>query len=67
MSDSLSERLGSVITKDLLDALDSAYPLRLPNPSESEREIWMYVGARHLIDVLHAKFAEANDSLLSPS
>jgi len=67
MSDSLSERLGSVITKDLLDALDALYPLRLPDPSATDREIWMAVGARQLVEVLHTKYAEANDSLLSHS
>ncbi|SMG43338.1 hypothetical protein [Paraburkholderia susongensis] len=61
MSDSLSSRIGSLITLDLLKALDELYPLRLPDPKDSPAELWIKVGERRLVEVLHAKYAEAND------
>lgn len=61
MSDSLSSRIGSLVTLDLLKALDELYPLRLPDPKDSPAELWMKVGERRLVEVLHAKYAETND------
>jgi hypothetical protein len=61
MSDSLSSRIGSLITFDLLKALDELYPLSLPDPKDSPAELWIKVGERRLVEVLYAKYAEAND------
>lgn len=61
MSDSLSSRIGSLVTPDLLKALDELYPLRLPDPKDSLAELWIKVGERRIVDVLRSKFEEAND------
>ena len=40
------------ITADLLDYLASVYPLRPPQPSQSDREIWITAGQQYLIEHL---------------
>lgn len=40
------------LTEELVDGLDKLVPHRCPAVSQSEREIWMYVGKRALVDAL---------------
>jgi len=58
----LSNRLGPLLSQELLDTLDALYPSRPPSLTDSEREIWAKAGERRLVDVLWSKFAEANDN-----
>jgi hypothetical protein len=44
-----------VLSDDLLTELDHDFPHRCPEPTDSEREIWMKAGARRLIDSLLAR------------
>lgn len=44
-----------VYSVDLIKELDKLYPERSPEPSQSDREIWMAVGARRLVRALIAK------------
>lgn len=37
------------LSRELVDALDLLWPERCPNPMQTEREIWMYVGARDMV------------------
>lgn len=53
------DRLGHLLSKDLLDLLEECYPHRCPSPSDPDREIWMKSGERRLVDVLKAKFESA--------
>lgn len=53
-----------VIPEDLLKALDSIFPERCPDPSWSEREVWMRVGERRVVKFLQRVFAEQNDNVL---
>ena len=59
-----SDRLGLLLTADQLDLLEQCYPHRCPDPSLSEREIWMRAGERRLVDVLKVKFETAHDNIL---
>lgn len=56
------QRIGALITEEFLATLDQMYPHRCPDPQDTEREIWMKAGERRLVDVLHAKYEEANES-----
>ncbi|WP_150430206.1 hypothetical protein [Dechloromonas sp. CZR5] len=54
-------RLGVLLSGELLDTLESLYPARPPDPKDTEREIWMKAGERRLVEVLRAKFEEAQE------
>lgn len=60
-----SLRVGLLLSQDLLNELDRLAPDRCPNPKDSEREIWMKAGERRLVEVLWAKFNEANENPLN--
>lgn len=47
---------------DLVEQLDKAIPERCPDPKMSERDIWIYVGKRLLVQSLLARkaFTEEN-------
>jgi hypothetical protein len=55
------KRIGALVSKELLEALDKLYPARPPDPKDSDREIWMKAGERRLVDVLRAKLQEAEE------
>jgi hypothetical protein len=59
----LSQTTGKLIVtaEDLIQLLDEQIPHRCPTADMSEREIWMYVGSRKLIDDLKIRF-EVNTS-----
>lgn len=59
------DRLGHLITDELMAVLEECYPHRCPDPNDSERVIWMKAGERRLVDVLKSKFesAQADDPL----
>lgn len=59
-----SLQIGYLVSEDALKTLDAMYPPRPPDPKDSEREIWMKAGERRLVEVLRAKFNEANESIL---
>lgn len=56
-----TNRVGHLLTPELLDALDKLYPARGPDPRDSDREIWMKAGERRVIEVLRAKYQEATE------
>lgn len=55
------DRLGQLLTPDIMSLLEECYPHRCPDPFASEREIWMKAGERRLVDVLKSKFEAAQD------
>lgn len=59
-----SLQIGYLMSEDALKTLDAMYPPRPPDPKDSEREIWMKAGERRLVDVLWAKFNQANERLI---
>lgn len=52
------------VPKDLLDALDKRFPERCPEPSWSDREIWMRVGERQVVKFLKRIFDEQNENVM---
>lgn len=58
---SYPQRIGLLLSRDLLDALEGLYPPRPADPKDSEREIWMKAGERRLVEVLWAKLQEAEE------
>jgi ArsR family metal-binding transcriptional regulator len=40
------------LSEELVEVLDRAFPEKCPDPSWSERKIWMYTGKRELIRTL---------------
>lgn len=55
------KRIGALLSRELLEALDKLYPARPPDPKDSDREIWLKAGERRLLDVLWAKLEEAEE------
>jgi hypothetical protein len=49
------------LSKALIDALDKMVPERCPDSSESDRDIWLYSGQRHLVRFLQQRFAEQTE------
>ena len=58
---SVAERLGALVSQQLLEALDEAYPLRshLPSLKDSDREIGVKIGQRRLLDFLKSCHEDA--------
>jgi hypothetical protein len=46
------------IDEPLLKKLDEVYPEASPDPSYSDRQIWMAVGARQVVRMLRAVYLE---------
>jgi len=42
------------VPPDLIQALEARFPARCPKISESDREIWTYVGSRSIVEWLAA-------------
>lgn len=53
-----------VIPKDLLDALDKRFPERCPDPSWSDREVWVRVGERQVVRFLKRMFDQQNENVV---
>lgn len=53
-----------VIPQDLLEELDKRFPERCPEPSWSEREIWMRTGERRVVRFLKHVFEQQNSNIL---
>lgn len=51
-----------LISKGLVDWLSELHPNRCPNPSESDREIWIEVGRQDVIRKLRTEYE--NQSIL---
>lgn len=56
-----SLQIGYLMSEEFLKTLNAMYPPRCPDPKDSEREIWMKAGERRLVEVLQAKFNQANE------
>lgn len=41
-----------LLSRDLIKKLDEAYPLRLPDPKDTDRMVWIKVGQRMVVDQL---------------
>lgn len=53
------------LSKDLIDALDARFPVRMADPKDSEREIWIKVGQRFVVDFLQDVYDEQHTTLIS--
>ena len=53
------------LSKDLIDALDVRFPVRMADPKDSEREIWIKVGQRFVVDFLKDVYEEQHTTLIS--
>lgn len=60
-------KVSFMLSLELLQELDKLYPPKPPDPRDTEREIWMKAGERRLVEVLWAKFNEANENILNVS
>lgn len=59
-----AERLGHLLSKELLEALEALYPAKAPDPKDSDREIWLKAGERRLVEVLWAKLRQAEEEIM---
>lgn len=55
------------ITKELLEWAEKTFPDRCPEPSMSDREIWMASGAAKVVKKLRSLFEEQQRNLLGPT
>jgi hypothetical protein len=46
-------------SKVLVEQMDKQFPNRVPDPRWSDREIWMYVGQRSVVELMKRKLQEA--------
>jgi hypothetical protein len=46
------------ISRELIDELEEKYPHRCPEINVTERELWVYVGMRELVDILKFSYQE---------
>lgn len=53
-----------IFAVDLVEELDKNYPEQSPNPSDTERELWMKAGERRLVRVLVQKAKQIKDNNL---
>lgn len=53
-----------VISKELLDALEKRFPNQCPNIKDSDREIWVKVGARSVVNFLRFEFDKQNENIM---
>jgi hypothetical protein len=60
-----SSPLGLLLSPELLEAIEELFPLRPPLLSDSDRQVWYKAGQHNVVEVLRAKFEEANDNPLS--
>lgn len=44
------------IPAQLMDELENKWPEQCPDPKDTDRDIWMYVGARQLVRALKTAF-----------
>ena len=54
----MDDTLWPPIDEALLKQLDEVYPEVCPDPSLSDREIWMAVGCRQVVRMLRAVYLE---------
>lgn len=52
-----------VIEERLLDYLQRLYPDKAPDPSQTDREIWINVGAVGVVRHLYRVYQEQNENL----
>ncbi len=52
------------LDRSLIEALDERVPERCPDPSWSDREIWLYTGKRELIRLLISELEAQEDNIL---
>jgi hypothetical protein len=53
------------LSKDLIDALSDRFPCRCADPNDSEREIWIKVGQRKVVEFLQDVYDEQHTTLIS--
>lgn len=53
------------ITDEMLDYLQRLYPDRAPDPSMTDREVWINVGAVGVVRHLHRIYQEQRENMLS--
>jgi hypothetical protein len=53
------------LSKDLIAVLDERFPSRCPDPKDSEREIWIKVGQRKVVEFLQDVYDEQNTTVIS--
>ena len=52
------------LSKELIQALNERVPERCPDPTWTDREIWIYTGKRELVKFLVNEFKEQEDNLV---
>ena len=55
------------VSKALLEHLDQRFPDRCPTECMNDREIWMEVGARRVVQFLQSIYQEQNDTRMESS
>ena len=51
------------LSKDLIDALDERFPVRMADPKDSARAIWIKVGQRKVVEFLKDVYEESSSRL----
>jgi hypothetical protein len=52
------------LESDLVQALDKLFPEKCPDPRMSERDIWIYVGKRQLVQFIKEQHERQQENIL---
>ncbi len=50
------------LSEELVAAIDARFPLRCPLPSWTDREIWMHVGQRQVVEFIKGQLVLQKES-----
>ncbi len=53
------------LSRRLLERLDELYPDKCPDPSDSERDVWIKAGQRKVVNFLWDVYDEQNETIIS--
>lgn len=62
----MKKRVIPPLSPSTVEWLDHAYPDRCPNPSDTDREIWMKAGERRLVSLLKTQLQKQENPNVSP-
>ncbi len=57
----MDDDLWPPIDEALLKKLEEAYPEKCPDPSDADRDIWVYVGRRSVVRMLRSVYLEQQE------
>ncbi len=61
---STASRIGSMLSLELIVALEELFPNRCASLKDSDREVWFKAGQHDTVNFLRSAFDESNENIL---